>query len=136
MGLMDGNSKMSNFIDENPDKATYKTDDRDYPIEDQMALTIIAGGNGDWYVSTHPVGQVSIHAVRICTSGGASSQCPRLGIAIAEAFSAIKNAELKKPLAEYPPSYVELLAEVQAWRSKYTNQEFDQFNSIKDKISD
>lgn len=126
---------MSNPIDENPDMATFQTDNRDLPIEDQMALTIVAGGNGDWYVSTHPVGQVSLNAVRICTSGGASTQCPRLGIAIAEAFTAIKNAELKKPLAEYPPSYEDLLTEVQAWRSKHPNQEFDQFSSIKEKVN-
>ena len=127
--------KMGKHLDENPDMATYQTDNRDLPIEDQLALTIIAGGNGDWYVSTHPVGQVSIHAVRICTSGGASTQCPRLGIAIAEAFTAIKNAEHKKPLVEYLPSYEDLLAEVQAWRSNFPNQEFDQFNSIKEKVN-
>ena len=73
--------------------------------------------------------------MRICTSGGASTQCPRLGIAIAEAFTAIKNAEHKKPLVEYLPSYEDLLAEVQAWRSNFPNQEFDQFNSIKEKVN-
>jgi len=126
---------MSDFIDPNPDVAVFQTDNRDLPIEEQMALTIITGGNGDWYVSTHPVGQVSVHAVRICTSGGASTNCPRLGIAIAEAFTAIKNAEQKKPLAEYPPSYEDLMAEVEAWRSKYPNQEFDHLCSIREKFN-
>lgn len=119
-----------------PDIATFQTDNRDLPIEEQMALTIISGGNGDWYVSTHPVGQVSLHAVRICTSGGAVTNCPRLGIAISEAFTAIKNAEQKKPLREYEPTYNDLLEEVQAWRSKYPHQNFDGMFSIIEKPQD
>lgn len=127
---------MTANINDNPDIATFQTDNRDLPIEEQMALTIIAGGNGDWYVSTHPVGQVSLHAVRICTSGGAVTNCPRLGIAISEAFEAIKNAEQKKPLREYEPTYNDLLEEVQAWRSKYPQQNFDGIFSIIEKPQD
>lgn len=127
---------MTANINDNPDIATFQTDNRDLPIEEQMALTIIAGGNGDWYVSTHPVGQVSLHAVRICTSGGAVTNCPRLGIAISEAFTAIKNAEQNKPLREYEPTYNDLLEEVQAWRSKYPQQNFDGMFSIIEKTQD
>lgn len=36
------------------DKAVYLTDDRDLPVEDQRALVIFPGGNGDWYVQVAP----------------------------------------------------------------------------------
>ncbi|OHA90570.1 MAG: hypothetical protein A2832_01075 [Candidatus Zambryskibacteria bacterium RIFCSPHIGHO2_01_FULL_44_22b] len=69
----------------------YLTDDRD--LEDRNELVIGFGGNGDWYVAVVPEGQKPIgKSVRICTSGGASSAVPGLGIAIAQAFRALVDA--------------------------------------------
>ena len=69
----------------------YLTDDRDE--EHRNELVINFGGNGDWYVAVVPEGQGTISkAVRICTSGGASSVAPGLGIAISDAFRAIAEA--------------------------------------------
>jgi hypothetical protein len=74
-----------------PIEVRYLTDDRD--AADRNELVIYAGGNGDWYVATAPRGQGSMgRAVRICTSGGASSAVPGLGLAIARAFRALAAA--------------------------------------------
>jgi hypothetical protein len=72
----------------------YLTDDRDYPEDRRNELVIGFGGNGDWYVAVVPEGQGTIgRAVRICTSGGASSAVPGLAPAIANAFRALADAE-------------------------------------------
>lgn len=68
----------------------YLTDDRDLP--EQYELVIFAGGNGDWYISVVPKGEVSVRAVRICPSGGAAAAVPGLPTAIADAFRALANA--------------------------------------------
>lgn len=70
----------------------YLTDDRDERRRNEPVISY--GGNGDWYVAVVPEGEGTIgRAVRICTSGGASSAAPGLGVAIAHAFRAIANAE-------------------------------------------
>lgn len=69
----------------------YLTDDRD--AEKRTELVIGYGGNGDWYIAVVPEGEGTIgRAVRICTSGGASSSVPELAPAIARAFHAIDEA--------------------------------------------
>lgn len=73
-------------------QAMYLTDDRDLPLEDQRALVIFPGGNGDWYVQVTPHHGRGMDGVRICTSGGASSACPGLPNAIAEAYRCMKAA--------------------------------------------
>jgi len=74
------------------DKAMYLTDDRDLPLDDQRALVIFPGGNGDWYLQVTPHHGRSMDGVRICTSGGAASACPGLPNAIAEAYRCMKAA--------------------------------------------
>ena len=69
----------------------YLTDDRD--DERPNELVIFPGGNGDWYVGVARQGKGCIgNSVRICTSGGASTRAPGLGLAIAHAFRALINA--------------------------------------------
>lgn len=73
------------------DQMRYLTDDRDERNPNEIIIT--QGGNGDWYVATAPKGQGALgKAVRICTSGGASTRCPGLAPAIANAFRAIAKA--------------------------------------------
>ena len=70
------------------DPVRYLTDDRD--LRDRNELVIMQGDNGDWYVSVVPEGEGCIgKGVRLCTSGGASSRCPGLTVAIAQAYRAI-----------------------------------------------
>lgn len=73
------------------DRRRYLTDDRDWPEDQQRELIIFQGGNGDWYVSVDRPGAGGIHAVRICTSGGAAQACPGLGRAIAAAYAAMET---------------------------------------------
>ena len=66
----------------------YLTDDRDERRRNELVINF--GGNGDWYVAVVPEGEGAIgRSVRICTSGGASSKAPGLGVAIADAFRAL-----------------------------------------------
>lgn len=72
------------------DGERYLTDDRD--AKNRNELVIQFGGNGDWYISVVPEGEGIIgRAVRISTSGGAQIACPGLGIAMADAFRAMKE---------------------------------------------
>ena len=71
----------------------YVTDDRDRPNDEQMALFIFQGGNGDWYVSVGQKDSYPCTGVRLCTSGGASSECPGLTAAIADAYRAIQKSQ-------------------------------------------
>jgi hypothetical protein len=73
------------------EEARYLTDDRDLREERQRELIIYQGGNGDWYVSVDTVGSMGMNAVRLCTSGGASSRVPGLTAAIAQAYRAIRG---------------------------------------------
>lgn len=76
---------------ENITEVRYLTDDRDERHRNELVISV--GGNGDWYVAVVPEGEGTIgRAVRICTSGGASSAAPGLGVAIARAFQALANA--------------------------------------------
>uniref|UniRef100_A0A6H1ZIP6 Uncharacterized protein n=1 Tax=viral metagenome TaxID=1070528 RepID=A0A6H1ZIP6_9ZZZZ len=109
------------------EKAVYLTDDRDYPVEDQRTLVIFSGGNGDWYVQVAPAHGRTTEGVRICTSGGAASQCPGLGIAIADAYRAIRAAGNDDPP---PRSRFELEAEVDAWRRRFPGLMFDGFELV------
>ncbi len=73
-------------------KQFYVTDERDFPPEQQRSLVIFQSGNGDWYVQLGDTQGRAIEGVRLCTSGGASSACPGLTSAIAEAYRAMKAA--------------------------------------------
>lgn len=113
------------------DKAVYLTDDRDLPVEDQRALVIFPGGNGDWYVQVAPAHGRTNQGVRICTSGGASTQCPGLGVAIADAYRAMKAAGSGEPA---PQSRYELEAELAAWRSRFPGVRFNGFEFVKAEV--
>lgn len=108
------------------EKAIYLTDDRDRPEAEQRALVIFPGGNGDWYVQVAPAHGRTTEGVRLCTSGGASSQCPGLTSAIAMAYRAMIAAQ--NGTRRIMPSYDELEREVQAWRSKANLYEFDELS--------
>lgn len=70
------------------DEARYLTDDRDFDRRNE--LVIRPGTNGDWYVGVCPEGEGCMgRMVRLCASGGASSCCPGLMAAIAEAYHCI-----------------------------------------------
>lgn len=102
------------------EKQSYVTDDRDRPDEEQFQLVIFQGGNGDWYVQVAPKGGVTVEGVRICTSGGAATQCPGLGVAIADAYRAMAAA---KAGGDPPVSRGQLEEEIFAWRSAYPDHE-------------
>ena len=104
------------------EKAMYLTDDRDLPLEDQRALVIFSGGNGDWYVQIAPAHGRTTEGVRICTSGGAATNCPGLGIAIAEAFRAMQAAERGE--RKSVRSRMDLEDELSAWRERFPNLEY------------
>ena len=72
--------------DGNIREVRYLTDDRDARDGRRLELCIGWGNNGDWYVVTVPEGERSVSAVRLCTSGGASSAVPGFVPLIAEAF--------------------------------------------------
>jgi len=108
-------------------KAMYLTDDRDLPESDQRALVIFCGGNGDWYVQVAPKHGRTMEGVRLCTSGGASSHCPGLTVAIADAYRAMIAAERGEPP---PPGRVDLLEEVAAWRGRFPGFVFDGFELV------
>ncbi len=99
------------------DKAVYLTDDRDLPEDDQRALVIFPGGNGDWYVQVAPAHGRTTEGVRICTSGGASTQCPGLGVAIAEAYRAMQATQRGE--RRVVPSRMDLEDELSAWRARF-----------------
>lgn len=109
----------------------YLTDDRDYPVEDQCELVIFSGGNGDWYVQVTPVGSHSMHAVRLCTSGGASNAAPGLTNAIAEAYRCIKfsNENRRPSMSE---SYDQLKEEVAAWRAANPSKKYHPLDGVVD----
>jgi hypothetical protein len=110
-------------------RAMYVTDDRDLPDDEQRALVIFQGGNGDWYVQVAPKQGRTVEGVRICTSGGASTQCPGLGPAIAEAYRAMlaaQNGERRQCLM--PRSDLE--QELDAWRARFPTHRFDGFLDI------
>jgi len=113
------------------EKVMYLTDDRDLPKEDQRALVIFMGGNGDWYVQVAPAHGRTIEGVRICTSGGAASHCPGLGPAIADAFRAMKAAQDGvRPITR---SRFDLEDEIAAWRARFPELEY-RFGELIDKV--
>ena len=70
----------------------YLSDDRDERKPNELVISF--GGNGDWYVAVAPQGEGTIgRCVRICTSGGAASAAPGLGMAIVNAFRALARAK-------------------------------------------
>ena len=74
----------------------YLTDDRDNE-KPRSELVIFQGGNGDWYVGVGEEGTWPMHNfVRLCTSGGASSACPGLTLAIAAAYRAMPPSPEEK----------------------------------------
>jgi hypothetical protein len=98
------------------DPLFYQTDDRDHPIEEQRKLVIFNGGNGDWYIGTSNHKGYDRQTVRICTSGGASTNCPGLGIAMAAGVNGERRDEV--------PSRMELEDEVKAWRARSPKLEY------------
>ena len=104
------------------EKAIYLTDDRDLPKEDQRVLVIFPGGNGDWYVQVAPAHGRTTEGVRISTSGGASTNCPGLGIAIAEAYRAIQAAERGE--RKSVRSRMDLEDELAAWRERFPELQY------------
>jgi len=109
------------------EKAIYLTDDRDLPEEDQRTLVIFHGGNGDWYVQVAPAHGRTMEGVRICTSGGASSRCPGLGVAIADAYRAIQAAQRGESVPVR--SRTELEEELAVWRSRFPDLDY-QFGEL------
>jgi hypothetical protein len=104
----------------------YLTDDRDKPKDEQRHLVIAIGGNGDWYVGTSDHNGRDQQTVRICTSGGAASNCPGLGVAIADAYRAMAagvNGEHRK----HVPMRADLEDELAAWRRRFPKIEFNGF---------
>lgn len=108
----------------------YLTDDRDMPAEEQHSLVITAGGNGDWYVGVGDIEGRAHEFVRLCTSGGASSNCPGLTVAIAEAYRSMDASQNRKRL-DRAPSYYDLQDEIAAWRRAFPAKEF-RFGQIDD----
>lgn len=113
------------------EKVMYLTDDRDLPKEDQRALVIFNGGNGDWYVQVAPAHGRTMEGVRICTSGGAASQCPGLGVAIADAYRAMKAAQSGERVSVR--SRPELEEELAVWRSRFPDLDY-QFGELVNKL--
>lgn len=110
------------------ERAVYITDDRDLPEEEQRTLVIFHGGNGDWYVQVAPLHGRTMEGVRLCTSGGASTHCPGLTTAIADAYRAIKAAERgDTPRA----TCSELEEELQAWRARFPKYRFDGLDLVR-----
>lgn len=112
------------MIEDLDERAVYLTDDRDLPDEDLRTLVIFPGGNGDWYVQVANKNGRTSDGVRLCTSGGASTQCPGLTVAIAEAYRAIIGSK-SKVKRQAQPTYADLLSEVTAWRAKAAKYEYD-----------
>lgn len=76
--------------DGNVREVRYLTDDRDG--RRRLELVIGWGNNGDWYVVTVPEGERSLNAVRLCTSGGASSAVPGMVPLVADIFRKLAKA--------------------------------------------
>lgn len=112
------------------DKAMYLTDDRDLQEDDLRTLVIFQGGNGDWYVQVAPAHGRTTEGVRICTSGGASSNCPGLGVAIADAYRAMMAAQRGERVPVC--SRMDLEDELTAWKTRFPDLEY-QFGVLVDK---
>ncbi len=102
-------------------KAMYLTDDRDLPDGEQRTLVIFPGGNGDWYIQVAPKHGRTTEGVRLCTSGGASRNCPGLTVAIAEAYRSMLAAQNDERV-EPGMSWNALRDEVRAWREAYPDR--------------
>lgn len=116
--------QLEKFKEMFPNSAVYVTDDRDHSPENLRTLVIFPGGNGDWYVQVAGVNGITTHGVRLCTSGGASTQCPGLTTGIAMAYRAMMAAQRGDCLGAQP-TYVDLEREVAAWRAKASKYEYD-----------
>lgn len=104
----------------------YLTDDRDYPKDEQRTLVIFMGGNGDWYVQVANAEGRATEGVRLCTSGGASSNVPGLTNAIAEAYRCMQAAQSNTPrIGLMSESYTSMKAELDAWRAKFPHLRFE-----------
>jgi hypothetical protein len=109
------------------DALRYLTDDRDYPTSEQRELLIFQGGNGDYYVQSVEPGHRILRGVRICMSGGCSSENPALARAIADAYRALYDAAhgresptppMRAPLAAHPATTPEPITaeQVAQWK--------------------
>lgn len=82
----------SEFVSVGRPPVRWLTDDRDGPAGERAELTIFQGENGDWYVGVSAEGSwPMLTTVRICTSGGAASECPGLVDAIWRAYTALER---------------------------------------------
>jgi hypothetical protein len=111
------------------DRAFYLTDDRDLPDDELRTLVVLQGGNGDWYVQVAGKNGIATEGVRICTSGGASTQCPGLGPAIADAYRAMAAAQNGTPL-ERPVPRSDLEDEIRAWRARFPELRYEFFDIV------
>lgn len=107
----------------------YLIDDRDKPKDEQRHLVVAHGGNGDWYVGTADHNGRDQQTVRICTSGGAASNCPGLGVSIAEAYRAMA-AGVAGEHRKYVPLRADLEDELEAWRRRFSELKFNGFELI------
>lgn len=103
------------------DFAVFKTDDDTVPESSQKSLHIGVGGNGDWYIQAMSEDNGDYRGVRLATSGGISWRYPYVCANIAYAYHAIQNPF---PVEEII-SYDEAVAEVEMWRNKYPDKEYD-----------
>ena len=116
--------QLEKFKEMFPNSAVYLTDDRDHAPENLRTLVIFPGGNGDWYVHVAGANGITTDGVRLCTSGGASTQCPGLTIGIAMAYRAMMAAQRGESLGAQA-TYDDLEREVAAWRAKAPKYEYD-----------
>lgn len=102
----------------------YSTDDIDLPKNQRYELIISPGPNGDWYVATDHEGRRGMFSsVRLCTSGGAETNCPGLTNAIADAYRAMGGA----------PSYGKIVerSEADALRARIDELEKERAASVR-----
>ncbi len=100
--------------DGTPREVRYLTDDRD--SRNRAELVIGWGNNGDWYVYVAPEGEVSVHAVRLCTSGGISSRVLGVNPHVAQIFKLLAEME-KEPLVAQQSCTC--ISKVEGYRDRY-----------------
>lgn len=101
--------------------AIFPTDNDSLPSDQQKSLHIGMGGNGDWYVQTMSVEDGDYRGVRLALSGGTSWRYPNLCVSIAQSFRIIHKPFLEEEIVRYDDLY----KEVQEWRSRYPDKEYD-----------
>lgn len=95
---------LKNHIDPMEHTAVYT----DMTYADPKTLSLIFGGNGDWYFTLSKYGKRDSFGVRLAMSGGASWRVPRLGIAVHNIYHILNNNFSGGP----SPTYEQLVAEL------------------------